>query len=61
MTVHHFKAAIIDTIGCAQSMAVIKTQLQPFGCKKAVPWLYLFAVQPIVILHHFSTQSYRGV
>ena len=44
MTVHHFKAAIIGTIGCAQSMAVIKTQLQPFGCKKAVPWLYLFAV-----------------
>ena len=39
-----FQAVIVGAIGCAQSMAVIKTQLQPFGCKKAVPWLYLFAV-----------------
>ena len=39
-----FQAVIVGAIGCAQSMAVIKIQLQPFGCTKAVLWLYLFAV-----------------
>ena len=41
-----FQAVIVGAIGCAQSMAVIKIQLQPFGCTKAVFWLYLFAVWP---------------
>ena len=39
-----FQALIVGAIGCAQSMAVIKIQLQPYGCTKAVLWLYLFAV-----------------
>ena len=39
-----FQAVFVGAIGCAQSMAVIKIQLQPFGCTKAVLWLYLFAV-----------------
>ena len=39
-----FQAAFVGAIGCAQSMAVIKIQLQPFGCTKAVLWLYLFTV-----------------